>query len=127
VPRQQNDRSAVPRVIVSVSGGVADVLYKPKGVEVCIFDYDVDGADADQVDRDPDNALCSIGQWNAAKAVINCKHWPIVRNAARQIGESRKQRWQCPKCRRIVQPSDASLAEAGTPYCADCDRHMDML
>jgi hypothetical protein len=41
------------RVIVTVRGGVAEVIFKPRGVEVFILDYDVDGEDADQVDRDP--------------------------------------------------------------------------
>jgi hypothetical protein len=94
---------------------------------VCIFDYDVDGEDADRVDRDPDNIPCSMGRWEAQKAVIGCKHWPIVGSAAREVTEPRKQRWQCPRCQRIVHASDESLAEAGTPYCPECDCDMDML
>ena len=128
MPRQPEQRPpAALRVIISVSGGVADVVLKPKGLEVCIFDYDVDSEDADRLDRDPDGQLCCIARWDAGTPVIGSKHWPIVHGAAKRIAEHRKQRWQCPECRRIVHCSDESLAEAGTPHCPDCDRAMQIV
>lgn len=43
------------------------------------------------------------------------------------ISNEAKPRWQCPQCRRIVRGSNQSLAEAGTPFCPDCDQHMHLL
>jgi hypothetical protein len=35
----------IPRVIVIVKGGVAEVLRKDKGVEFVLVDYDIEGAE----------------------------------------------------------------------------------
>ena len=40
------------KVVVIVSGGVADVAYCPRGVTVEIRDYDTDGADDDKLEED---------------------------------------------------------------------------
>lgn len=119
----------VCRVIVTVSGGVADVLLKPKGVELCILDYDVDGVDEDRASRDPDGDACSMQQYAADEKILSHEHWPMVQNAARRInGHDRaKQRWQCPDCGRMVHCSDASLADSGTPFCTDCDQDLCLL
>jgi hypothetical protein len=87
-------RSAMPRVVLCVRGGVAEVLFKPLGLEVDIFDYDVDGEDADRLDRDPDGQLCSLGCWEASEAVSGNEHWPIIRSAARKVTRKRRQRWR---------------------------------
>jgi len=118
---------AVCRVIVTVSGGVADILFKPVGVEVHIIDYDVDGKDADRLDRDPDGRLCCIARWDAGKPVTGCTHWPMVRSAARQIRRQSGSRWRCPICQKTATCRQEDLAEAGTPHCADCDRAMQIV
>ena len=66
-------------VVISVSGGVADVIFKPKGVAVSIFDYDVQGQE--QLGKDPDGQDCCISEWRASKQVIGNRHWPIIRQA----------------------------------------------
>ena len=40
---------------------------------------------------------------------------------------SYSRRWCCPDCHRIVNCSYDDLAEAGAPYCGDCDREMHMV
>jgi hypothetical protein len=131
--KTKNPASTACRVIISVSGGVADVIFKPRGVEVCILDYAVDYADHDpdhpdhHPDRDPDGQACFIQQLAADDKVISHEDWPMVQDAARRINGHAKRRWQCPQCRRTVHSSDQSLAEAGTPYCPDCDLDMQMM
>lgn len=75
----------VPRVIITVTGGVADVLYKPRDVAVTLLDYDVEG-EAD-VDGDPDGRNCRINQWPAGGEVAGNKHWPIIREAIAAAGQ----------------------------------------
>jgi hypothetical protein len=119
-------RAATVRVILCVRGGVAEALYKPKGLELLIFDYDVDGADP--VDRDPDGHPCCIQTLSTHEKVTANKHWPIVRTAAKKLnGHNTQQRWRCPQCQRTVHANPESLAEAGTPYCPQCDRDMEMI
>jgi hypothetical protein len=40
-PNSRDDDADAPNLIISVSGGVADVLSKPQGVAVTIIDYDI--------------------------------------------------------------------------------------
>ena len=40
---------------------------------------------------------------------------------------SYSRRWCCPDCQRVVNCSYDDLAEAGAPYCSDCDREMHMM
>jgi hypothetical protein len=129
MPKRSKERQVAARVIITVRGGVAEALVKPVGLELSIYDYDVEGEDADRLDRDADGQLCSIGRWETDESLIGNEHWPIVASAARKISTARRrrQRWQCPNCQRVAQSSAASLAEAGTPFCSNCDRHMDML
>ncbi len=117
------------RVIVTVSGGVADILYKPVGVEVQIIDYDVDGEDAERLDRDPDGHACCVQRHAADEKIVSHEDWPMVKSAARRISGNghAKRRWQCPECRHIVHCPDESLAEAGTPLCPDCELDMQMI
>jgi hypothetical protein len=46
-------------------------------------------------------------------------------NLGDQVSYSRQ--WRCPNCRCVVDCSYENLAEAGAPYCADCEIEMDML
>ncbi len=59
------------RVEIAISGGVADVQFKSKGVEVAIFDYDVDGEDALRLQRDAEGRPCCIAKWAAADIVTS--------------------------------------------------------
>ena len=45
-------------VVISVSGGVAEVVSKPEGARVLIFDYDVDGGS--NLDEDEFGEACRI-------------------------------------------------------------------
>jgi len=113
-------------VILTVSGGVADVLAKPKGVAVVVYDYDVEGSGKDEpnVSRDPDGQLCSIAEWTATGEIASNTHWPAV-PAAMEAGYSRL--WHCPDCCRTARVAYEELVEVGTPLCPDCDRPMEVL
>ena len=91
-------------VIVTVSGGVADVLLKPKGTAVAIYDYDVEGCDENDpaISRDPDSHACCISQWDAPEEVAGCQHWATVQKA-REGSYSRT--WKCPGCGRTIEHS----------------------
>lgn len=117
-------QASARHVIITVSGGVAEVLCKPMGLIVSIFDYDVEG-EAD-VDRDPDGRNCRINQWPAGDEVAGNRHWPIVREAIAAARPYSRQ-WKCPACGRTVDCSYEDLAEAGTPLCGECDREMTLL
>ena len=51
------------KVIITVSGGVADVSQKPKGIEVVIRDYDVEGCDEGLLSKDEDGDQCAEQVW----------------------------------------------------------------
>ena len=36
-------------------------------------------------------------------------------------------KWKCPRCSHTVSHSYESLAEVGTPYCADCEIEMELV
>lgn len=124
------DDSAEPSpdltVILTVSGGVADVLAKPKGVAVLLHDYDVDGSDENEpnVSRDPDGQLCSKAEWSAEEQVAGNTHWLAVQ-AVMQSSYSRL--WRCPDCHRTARVTYEDLSKVGKPLCTDCDRPMDLL
>ena len=40
---------------------------------------------------------------------------------------SYSRQWRCPDCQRVIICSYDDLAEAGAPYCSDCDREMHMV
>jgi len=73
-------------VVLSVSGGVADVIFKPRGVVVSIYDYDLDGACEADLPYDPDGRCCSIAQWETGELVTSHEHWPIIKGSARHVG-----------------------------------------
>ena len=60
------------QVIVTVSGGVADVLFKSPGIALALYDYDVEGSDANEpgVSRDPDGQLCCIREWDPSEEIV---------------------------------------------------------
>ena len=117
------------QVIVSVSGGVADVLFKPRGISLSIFDYDVDGVDPAEgnLSKDPDGKACCISQWPPEELVVSNKHWPMIRTASGRVDRLEARNWRCPTCQRRARCSYDQLADAGTPYCPDCDRPMQMI
>ena len=113
------------QVIVTVSGGVADLLFKSEGVAVALYDYDVEGSGENEpgISKDPDGQLCCVRQWEPSEKVAGCESWPVVKSALESI-YSRP--WKCPDCGRTIQCSYEQLAEASTPVCTDCDTEMKM-
>ena len=128
MPPKTHPEDAVPRVIIFVSGGVADVLFKPAGVAVSIFDYDTDGADdGDRLSKDPDGQSCCISAWPPSALVAGHKHWPLIKKARRSIEATSSRSWKCPDCQRAVRCSYEALADAGSPYCPDCGVEMALI
>ena len=113
------------QVILTVSGGVADLLCKPPGVAVSIYDYDLEGSDADGkgVSRDSDGTPCCISEWGASQEVVGNTGWPIIKQA---LEGTYSRTWRCPKCGRKVGCSYDDLAETGNPFCITCDEEMVM-
>ena len=114
------------QVIITVSGGVADLLYKPPGLAVTVLDYDVEGSDAHApgVSKDHDGHPCCIQEWDQSDEVIGQEHWPMVRRARK--GDYFRT-WKCPDCRKTIEHSYDALVEVGAPICTDCDTEMEML
>ncbi len=127
MPKKAKDQKPPSlQVIVTISGGVADVLFKSPGIALTLYDYDADGADENEpgVSRDPDGQLCTIRQWDPAEGITGPENWPII-TKAREAGYCRT--WKCPDCSRIIEHSYEALAEVGTPICSDCDTEMELL
>ena len=124
--RKKNQKIACPQAIVTISGGVGDVLFKSPGTALALYDYDVDGADENEpgVSRDPDGQLCTIREWDRAEEVTGPEHWPIIKKAHHA---SYCRTWKCPECGRTIEHSYEALAEVGTPICSDCDIEMELL
>ena len=114
-----------PKVILSICGGVADVVFKPAGIAVVIFDYDVEGVDKHS--KDPDGENCIINNWPLQDKVISNGHWPIIRQAKHDATCRCVREWECPDCGTVVECSYDHLAEVGNPVCPDCDIHMTMV
>ena len=124
-PRHKRNRLGL-HVIVTVSGGVADVLLKPRGVALAIYDYDVEGADGNGpgVSKDPDGQACCISEWAPSEEIVGCEHWPVVRKAR----EGRYSRtWKCADCGRSVECSYEDIADVGPPICPDYDLEMHLM
>jgi hypothetical protein len=113
-------------VIVTVSGGVADLIFKSRCVAVDLYDYDVEGSgDKDPgISKDPDGQTCCIRQWGPSEEIAGSEHWPIIRKALKG-GYCRT--WKCRRCGKMADCSYEELAEAGSPICPDCDIEMEML
>jgi hypothetical protein len=113
------------QVIITVGGGCADVLFKPAGIAVTLFDYDVNGVE--KTAKDPDGERCIVGHWDARLKVISNEHWPIIQQAKTDITCRCTRQWKCPSCGRLIDLSYEDLAETGSPMCSDCDLEMEML
>ena len=122
---QDYHRDKFPKVILSVSGGVADVIFKPTGIAVIIFDYDVEGVDKHA--KDPDGENCIINNWPLQDRVIGDKHWPIIRQAMHDATCRGVREWKCPDCGLVVKCSYDQLVDVGNPVCSDCDIDMTMI
>lgn len=121
IPRKQS----ASQVIVMVSGGVADLIFKPAGIAVILYDYDVDGVE--KTAKDPDGEHCTVAHWNKRHKVISNQHWPIIQQARTDITCHCTRRWKCPSCSRTVDLTYEELADTGFPICTDCDLEMEML
>lgn len=119
------DQDSFPKVILSVSGGVADVIFKPAGIMVTILDYDVD--DIDKPQKDPDGENCMISNWPVQDTVIGNAHWPIVQQAKRDATCRCVRKWKCPSCAGVREHSYEVIVEVGRPYCRDCEIEMAMI
>ena len=66
------------QVIVTISGGVGDVLFKSQGVALALYDYDVEGSDQNEpgISRDPDGQLCCIREWEPSEEIAGSENWP---------------------------------------------------
>jgi len=67
----QPARRATPRglqVVVAVRSGVAEVLQKPRGVAVTLYDYDAEDNDKG-LSRDPTGEVCRLFEWRADEEV----------------------------------------------------------
>ena len=124
---EKKNRKNVPMVLITVSGGVADLICKPAGVAVRIYDYDVDGCEEAGLDKDPDDQSCMIRKFPTGQAVIANKHWPVVKHAIRNISQTNFRRWKCTGCGRTIEHSYEALADVGIPICGDCDIDMEMV
>ena len=113
------------KVILSVSGGVADVIYKPAGIAVVIFDYDVQGVD--KLSKDPDGENCIINNWPVQAKIIDNKHWPIIRQAKHDATCRCVRQWKCPSCGGVTEHSYEEIVEIGSPHCRHCEIEMTMI
>lgn len=124
--RKKNPSPPNLQVIVTISGGVGDVLFKSPGVAVALYDYDVDGADENEpgVSRDPDGQLCCIREFDPSEEMVGSENWPVIKKA-REASYCRT--WKCPDCGRTIEHSYEALAEVGSPICSECDTEMELL
>ena len=127
MPNPRKAPDTAPLVIVTISGGVGDILFKSPGARVAIYDYDVEGCDEADIDRDPDNETCVIREWAPGEEIVSHKHWPAIRKAMQARRQSYSRQWKCPNCSRTIEHSYEALAEVGTPICSDCDIEMEMI
>lgn len=123
--RTKNQKPPSLQVIVTVSGGVADVLFKSAGIALALYDYDVEGSDENEpgVSRDPDGHACCLREWEPSEQIVGSENWPIIKKA-REGSYCRT--WKCPDCGQTIEHSYEALAEVGTPICSDCDSEMEL-
>jgi hypothetical protein len=126
MPEKKIQKLPSLQVIVTISGGVGDVLFKSAGVALALYDYDVEGSDANEpgVSRDPDGQLCCMREWDPSEEIVGSENWPIIKKA-REASYCRT--WKCPDCGETIEHSYEALAEVGTPICSNCDTEMEML
>jgi hypothetical protein len=124
-PLPDENKDSIPRVIISVSGGVASLIFKPAGVAVTLFDYDVDGVE--NVSKDPDGERCIVGHWDSRRKVITNKHWPAIKQSRHDVTCRCSRRWLCPSCNHTINCSYEQIVEIGTPHCPHCETEMTMV
>lgn len=124
--RKKNQNPPSLLVIMTISGGVGDVLFKSPGIALALYDYDVEGSDENEpgVSRDPDGQLCCVREFDPSEEIIGPENWPIIKKA-REGSYCRT--WKCPDCGRTIEHSYEALAEVGTPICSDCETEMELL
>ena len=126
MPEEPDDQlQSTPLVIVSVRGGVPDLVLKSEGIAVLIVDYDVEGEE--HLDKDAAGADCRIGEWPASARVAHNEHWRIIKHAGRCIVESGTRKWQCPRCGRVLDHSYDDLAHVGIAICSCSDIEMERI
>ena len=123
--KKDSRNDAALHVILCIRGGVADVIYKPPGLHVLIFDYDVDGED--RAVTDPDGDSCTIIEWPAGQEVVGNRRWPIIRQAIRTARQPYSWRWRCPSCEKVIRHTYEALVDVGIPICGDCDVEMEIV
>ncbi len=123
---EKKNRKNVPMVLVTVSGGVANLICKPAGLVVRIYDYDVQGCEEARLDRDPDDQPCMICKYPKAEVVVANKHWAVIRHAVRDLTQANSCQWKCPDCGRTIECSYEQIVEIGTPHCPHCEIEMTM-
>ena len=122
--KEQTKDSSCLEVIITVSGGVADLILKPRGIAVSILDYDVEGVDEERISKDADGEECCVSRWGPMDELVAKDDWPIVQMA---LKARYTRAWNCPDCGRVIHISYEELAQVGSPICTDCDRHMQLL
>ena len=122
--KEQGTDNSCLEVIISVSGGVADLVFKPRGIAVSILDYDVQGVDEGRIFKDADGEECIVSRWGPTHEIVAKDHWPIVQTAMKA---QYVRAWNCPDCGKVIHMSYEELAQVGSPICTDCDRHMQLL
>lgn len=85
-PQGQQDH--IPHVIIAVSGGVAEVLLKPRGLLVSVYDYDVEGEEGERITPDPDGHRCCVSQYPAEERVNAQPTWPIALHSMLDLQDS---------------------------------------
>ena len=53
------------RASVFVEGGVVNEIEVPQGVEVVVYDYDIEDVAQDQISKGPQGEPCLVGIWEA--------------------------------------------------------------
>ena len=123
---KQEHKPRGPQVILTVSAGVVDVVMKPRGVTVAVYDYDIGGADEGDaaISKDPAGRPCSVRRWEPSEEIVANEHWPMAKDT---LQDQHRHLWKCPDCGWKTHLSYERLAEAGSPICPDCDIEMQMV
>ena len=121
----ENQEPSSRQAIVVVSGGVADLIFKPAGIAMTLLDYDIDGVE--KTSKDPDGQRCIIAHWDTGSKVISHQHWPIIQQAKTDITCRCVRQWKCPDCGKTIDHTYEALADVGIPICGDCDCDMEMI
>lgn len=63
MPKKKGKVSAPRMVHVFMEGGLIQNIELPDGVTVKVYDYDLDGVDADRIEKDGKGGDCTISVW----------------------------------------------------------------